>query len=406
MFSFIILDSREYYASAIMIVGGLIMSEKVKKNIKLDDLKFDARNPRLPMRLQGITDESKVIDYMVKYGNIVELMLSIAETGYSDAEPLLVVGEFKDNYIVVEGNRRLAALKLLNNPELAKVRSQSIKDVIANAIYIPREIPCILYPRREDVLDYLGYRHITGVKDWGALEKARYLEQLYQIHIVNTEPNKIYTKLAKMIGSRADYVSKLHLALKLYDKANDSAYYGADIKEENISFSWLTTALGYSGIVSFIGLSSASDASIETLNEENFEKLFTWMFFPGKMVIKESRQISELAKIIESSVALERLENGSSIDEALLYTSAPCEAFIEMLRKAKQQLKQAKDAIEQLSEEPQEAKELIEDIDRLLKTISGALKENFKKSEENSTIIEQLTSDPDTLARLIKLLGK
>ena len=377
------------------------MPNREKKNIKLENLKFDAKNPRLPVRLQGVTDESKVIDYMVKYGNIVELMLSIAETGYSDAEPLLVVGNSSGNYTVVEGNRRLAALKLLNNPELTKVRIQSIKDVILNANYTPNEIPCILYSKREDVLDYLGYRHITGVKDWGALEKARYLDQLYQIHIVNTPADKIYAKLAKMIGSRADYVLKLHTALKLYNKANENAYYGADIKEEDISFSWLTTALSYNGITNFIGLSSSS-SSLENLNEENFKKIFTWMFYPGKTVIKESRQISELAKITESSAAMERLESGSSIDEALLYTSAPSEAFIEMLRKAKQQLKQAKEALEQLSEEPPEAKGLLEDMDRLLRTISGALKENFNKNENSTQLLEQLASNPDTLAQLKK----
>lgn len=172
------------------------MPDKEKLRINLDNLKFDEKNPRLPIRLQGITDESKVIDYMVKYGNIIELMLSTAETGYSDAEPLLIVKKTDGTYTVVEGNRRLAALKLLSKPELTKVRIQSIKDVISDAKYIPTEIPCILYPDREDVLDYLGYRHITGVKDWGALGKARYLDQLYQIHIKDTPPNKIYQKLA------------------------------------------------------------------------------------------------------------------------------------------------------------------------------------------------------------------
>lgn len=382
------------------------MPDREKLKISLDNLRFDVKNPRLPVRLQGITDENKVIDYMVKYGNIIELMLSISETGYSDAEPLLVVKDTDGAYIVVEGNRRLAALKLLSKPELTKVRAQSIKDVISDAKNIPTEIPCILYPNRKDVLDYLGYRHITGVKDWGALEKARYLDQLYQIHIKDTPQDKIYQKLAKMIGSRSGYVYKLHTALKLYEKANDNAYYGADIKEEDISFSWLTTALGYSGISDFIGLSEATDASLNTLKEENFKKIFTWMFFPGKTVIKESRQISELAKITEYPIALERLEKGCTIDEALLYTSAPSEAFIEMLKKAKQQLKQAKDSIEQLSEEPPEAKELIDDIERLLKTILGGLEANFNKDNSNTDLWEQLTSNPETLAQLKKLLEK
>ena len=67
------------------------MADRKKLEIELKSLWFDERNPRLPIRLQGETDENKIIDYMVKYGNIVELMLSIAEMGYSDAEPLLVV---------------------------------------------------------------------------------------------------------------------------------------------------------------------------------------------------------------------------------------------------------------------------------------------------------------------------
>lgn len=133
------------------------MANKEKITIKLNNLKFDAQNPRLPMRLQGVTDENKVIDYMVKYGNVTELMLSIGETGYSEAEPLLVVKEGTDKYIVVEGNRRLAALKLLNDSELTKVRIQSINSVVSGAKYIPEEVPCIVYASREDVLDYLGY---------------------------------------------------------------------------------------------------------------------------------------------------------------------------------------------------------------------------------------------------------
>lgn len=380
------------------------MPDTDKLKLPLEKLCFDEKNPRLPARLQGITDESQVIDYMVRYGNIIELMQSIAETGYFEAEPLLVVEHQDGTYTVIEGNRRLAALKLLATPHLTKLRAQTIKKIVADAKCRPTEIPCILYAKREDVLDYLGYRHITGVKDWGALEKARYLDQLYQIHIESTAPDKIYQKLAKMIGSRSDYVVKLHTALKLYEKANDHAYYGAAIKEEDISFSWLTTAVGYNGISSFIGLSDTPDPSLHKLHEENFKKLFIWMYSPSKAVIKEARQISELAKIVEHPLALEHLEKDSSLDEAILYTSAPQDAFVEMLKKAKQQLRQAKDAIEQLTEEPAEAQTLLEDIERLIKTICGGLDANFHKDTDNADILEKLASDPEALAQLKKLL--
>ena len=373
------------------------MSKIDKSVANIESLKFDKLNPRLPKQLQGVSEESIIIDYMLRNGNILELMKSIAETGYFEAEPLLVVLDSKDNkFVVVEGNRRLTALKLLNNPNLAKLRVQSINEIINEANIIPKEIPIIIYPSREDILDYLGYRHITGVKDWGALEKAQYLDQLYQMHCNEENKSYIYSKLAKMIGSRSDYVCKLHRALKLYNKANDEAYYGANVTEDQISFSWITTAIGYSEISQFINL----DDGMDSLNEDNFKKLFLWMFDPKRKVIGESREISKLASIVSQQRALEKLENGSSVDEAVLYTSRPSDAFMEMLTYAKKYLKQAKDAIEQLSEEPIGARDILNEITKIVKTINGGLDTNFLEDEKN--ILESLSREQ--LNGLIKII--
>lgn len=373
-----------------------------QKLIECDQLKFDKDNPRLPKRLQGVSDETVVIDYMVRNGNILELMKSIAETGYSSAEPLLVVEDKIDGkFIVVEGNRRLTAVKLLRAPQLAKLRVKSITDAVEKAKYIPEEIPVIVYESRKEILDYLGYRHITGVKEWGALEKARYLDQLYNIHCTDENKNEIYTKLAKMIGSRSDYVFKLHQALRLYNKANDDAYYGAKINEEEISFSWLTTALGYREIINFLNIQDDYSDELVALNEDNFQKIFLWMFDPKKRIIEDSRQISKLASIVAQPKALEQLEKGSAIEEAVLYTSAPSDTFMWMLKTSKQYLKQAKDAIEQLSEEPSGAKELLEDITKTAKTITGGLVSNFSNDEERE---EDLTDEERAI--LMKVLKK
>ena len=368
-----------------------------KKTIKVSQLVFDSYNPRVPSLLQGNKKEDKIIEYMVKFGNVTDLMLSIAEIGYSDAEPLLVVEGDSEKYVVIEGNRRLAALKLLNNPELTDLRVKLIKEIIGNAsVEIPTEVPCIVYENRKEILDYLGYRHITGVKDWGALEKARYLEQLYLTHIEEVGENEIYHKIAKMIGSRSDYVRKLHMALKLYDIANEEAYYGLEIKEKDIDFSWITTALGNRGILDYIGFEEGN-ISLNNLNKDNFEKVFVWLFDKEKQVVAESRQISTLAKVLASSEATEKLERGCTLAEALLYTSEPEEIFMNQLSGAKKQLQQAKMAIEQLSEKPQNADAILEDIDKLRKTIVGALYVNF-----NSKLEELKVSDVNSLKNISK----
>lgn len=374
------------------------MTNVEKGIVNIEYLKFDKLNPRLPKRLQGITDDAKVIDYMVKNGNILELMKSIAETGYSEAEPLLVVLDNSDNkYIVVEGNRRLTAVKLLNNPKLAKVRMASIDEIVKEAVSIPEEIPVIIYSSRELILDYLGYRHITGVKDWGALEKARYLDQLYHVHCNDENRSYIYKKLAKMIGSKSDYVSKLHQALKLYNLANDEAYYGADITEEEISFSWITTAIGYSEIANFLNITE----DIAQINQENYKKLFLWMFDRKKRVIGDSREISKLASIVAQDTSLKKLETGSTVDEAILYTSVPSEVFLEMLKNARKSLRQAKDAIEQLSEEPSGSRDILDEITKIVKTIVGGLDTNF--SEEETDILRGISRDQlKALVNMIK----
>lgn len=386
-------------------MGGLPVAQKI--SISLDKLHFDPQNPRLPKTLIGSKDELKVIDHLNRHGNIVELMQSIGEIGYSEAEPLLVVPikDSPDNFIVVEGNRRLAALKLLSNPELTTLRKKLIAEVRASAKNIPTQIPVILYSTRNEILDYLGYRHITGVKDWGALEKARYLDQLYDLHIDEVGQEQIYSVLAKMIGSRTDYVAKLHTALRLYELANNDAYYNANIEEKDFNFSWLTTALSYSDTVSYLGLSSAGDSSLANLNKENYSQLFIWLFDPAKKKVQESRQIADLNKILESRPAIKKLEQGSTISEALLYTSAPNDTFDSLIEKARTGLQNAKNMIEQLSTYPENTIAVVEDIEKLCKSIRGAISENFD-SVEGGKIggLKDLT--PDQLQKLLRMIEK
>ena len=383
------------------------METGVKTSIKVENLVFDPKNPRVPQSLQGIKDEAKIIKYMVLYGNVTDLMLSIAETGYSDAEPLLVVHNDKEKYVVVEGNRRLAALKLLNNPNLTDIRVKLINEIIENAqTDIPQEVPCVVYQNRNSILDYLGYRHITGVKDWGPLEKARYLEQLYELHIEEAGINNIYKKLAKMIGSKASYVKNLHMALKLYDLANDEAYYGREIKD--INFSWITTVLGFEGVSEYIGF-DANDISIDKIDKQRFKNVFLWMFDPEKAVVGESRQLVKLSKVLLSKEATAKLEKGASLSEAILYTSEPEETFKKMLESAKTYLEHAKSAIEQLNRKPEEADDLLKDIDKLRKTIVGALAANF--DDELQEFMKQPLSSlqgatPEQMKQIIELLGK
>ena len=83
----------------------------------IDDLLLDPQNPRLPVEVQeGSPDE--LLKYIASHYEPLEIGRSIARHGYFPSEPIIVVEE-DGEHVVVEGNRRIAALLLLADPDKA-----------------------------------------------------------------------------------------------------------------------------------------------------------------------------------------------------------------------------------------------------------------------------------------------
>src|SRR4051812_17983333 len=80
------------------------------RRLAVGDLLLDHRNPRLAL----VEDATQVdlLKALYEDESLDELVGSFIENGYFEEEPLVVVEE-EEGYVVVEGNRRLATLKLL-----------------------------------------------------------------------------------------------------------------------------------------------------------------------------------------------------------------------------------------------------------------------------------------------------
>lgn len=294
--------------------------------IETEHLFFDPENPRF-YRLNDPSYVPAVIEEMLDDEGVQDLMLSIGEKDYFEGEPLLVAKDDEGYLIVVEGNRRLAATKLLNG-EIAPPtrRNKSVQQIRAEAAFKPVELPCIEYRSRKDVLRYLGYRHITGVKQWDSLSKAKYLAQLRDEFYSGILQQKQLKALANDIGSKPAYVGKLLTALNLYIKAENEKFFKLGIRLEDIEFSYLTTALNYNPIIEWLGLESGVDVDMEALDLERLKLAFSWMFAKdqqGRTILGESRNLKELACIVESQDAIDVLIETGRIGEAFLYTDGP-----------------------------------------------------------------------------------
>ncbi len=316
------------------------MNKKTVDLIPTEKLDFDPDNPRF-YRLNNAHNVQAVIEEMLDDENVQDLMLSIGQKGYFPGEPLLVVKSKQTDgrYIVVEGNRRLAAVKLLNSEILPPNRRKNSIGEIKNGIVTnpPKELPCLLYDDRRDVLRYLGYRHITGIKQWDSLSKAKYLAQLRDDFYPNLPQQQQMRSLAKEIGSRSDYVAQLLTALALYLKAEDDKFFGLPIQAKDIEFSYITTALGYTNICDWLGLESRTDITMSKLQAGNLKKIFAWMFAKdqqGRTILGETRNLDEMAAVVSSEEAVKVLEDNRKLSEAFLYTDGPQAALEKAMSEA------------------------------------------------------------------------
>ena len=363
------------------------MPEKPKfKRIHFDKLRLDAQNPRLPRSFKD-KSEAEIIEFMLLDAATLELMQAIGENNYFEGEQLLVVEDDKNkkNFIVVEGNRRLTSVKLLSNPDLATVQKSKVLKVYEEAEFQPKEIPCLVFKNKDDILNYLGYRHITGVKSWRLLEKARYLYELKEKTFSEETFSEACRELAKMIGSRRDYIERITAGFEVYKVIEDNAFYRIrGLDDTNFYFNYLADGLNRPNIKSFIGVNFEKENPTGNLNHINLKKLATWFFQKneqGKTRVKgDSTGLNKLDKVLGNEEALEAFESGVSIEDAYELTSGLEEIFESRIYKSISNLEKA----DQLTHKVKEFYPgLIDDlliIRKLTKKIKD-FKENIEEDE-------------------------
>jgi len=327
------------------------VKERQIKWIKLEKLAFDPDNPRFAgLDGDAVSSDAEVIERMTEIENVQELMGSIGEQGYFDGEPLLVArvqNGGPERYTVVEGNRRLAALKLLDDA-IESTKPSILALRAAAKVKVP-EVPCLVFDQRREILRYLGYRHITGAKRWEPLPKARYLQQLRDEFFRHYPLEEQFKALAREIGSRSDYVAQMLAGLNVYDQCQERAFFSlSGVTSENVDFSLLTTALSYVSISEYIGLEGRTDVDGESLNLDRCRDLFFWMYSPqedGATILGESRNLRKLAAAVKSSEAVLSLKQKKDLDHAFLLSEGPAVAFSKVLAATENKLRNALDLV-------------------------------------------------------------
>lgn len=289
--------------------------------ILLDDLVYDIENPRIPQSIKQ-EDEKSVLEWMINKENVIDLMYSIGEKGFFPGEPLLVVKNASGKYVTVEGNRRYTATYLLQYPEKAPVRNGKIVEISQQAKFRPDRLPVVVFDTREAIIDYLGYRHITGVEPWDALSKARYLRVLDGRLNPEMPTKERYRALARQIGSTPQYVRQILVGGEIVERIEGHSYYDLkDLDDKTFEFGSFYTAIVRPNIANYIGLNLDAENPTENLCEEHLKELVFWMFeknSENQTRVGESRNISRLNKILDPkySKALDMFKAGETLSRA------------------------------------------------------------------------------------------
>lgn len=142
----------------------------------VDDLELDPHNVRL--ELSGTVTESDIAQDLFSNENVLSLVDGIAKVGYLTHEIPIVVRRGKKLF-VVEGNRRIAALKCIQNPYLAPGFTPQVTR-IANAIAdrdALRRISVKLAPNDDEANRLIGAIHTgTQRKAWSPNRQAAFFQ--------------------------------------------------------------------------------------------------------------------------------------------------------------------------------------------------------------------------------------
>jgi hypothetical protein len=147
------------------------------KRLLVAKLHLDAKNPRLGQDVRGHAPRD-IIQHLFDHDKALEIAQSIVFRGYFVNEPLLAIVE-DGQHIVVEGNRRLAALKALREPALiegnnrGKIERLSRKIADINSIV---RVPVTIAPDRKSTDKQIAGRHLgTPVLAWRPENRASFI---------------------------------------------------------------------------------------------------------------------------------------------------------------------------------------------------------------------------------------
>jgi hypothetical protein len=240
--------------------------------LNVNDIFLDPNNPRFMIDKEEITPDNRIIEDLVQKKCLIrlkdigirDLTESIAEIGFLKIDRIVVRPFEQQKYVVVEGNRRVASLKIVKEAydEGELKLDREILDSIMN-------LNVLIYRGKDRDISWMiqGIRHISGIKDWPPYQQARFIIKL-------TEEQKLpIPDVAGMLGIGARAITRLQRAYYGYLQASNNIEYGAVINPSMFSF-FQEAVFQKRTLMDWLNW---SDNKRKFLNEDKFNKFLSFI---------------------------------------------------------------------------------------------------------------------------------
>lgn len=368
---------------------------EVTTKVTVDWLKLDRENPRLVGTSARTTDES-IVAQLYRGEELSELLQSISANGYLDIEPLIVWLDPSDNrFTVLEGNRRLAAIRLFREPTLvnAIVKSDRLKisvPTISPAVEATlAEVSVYRVSDRDAARSFIGFKHINGAAKWESYAKAKFAAEWYRSGNVSLE------EISEKIGDRHDTIKRMVAAIYVLEQAERQSIFSlANRKVTKFNFSHLYTALSRSTYMTYLGLVTAwsrydpqpNPVPVDKL--EQLREVLVWIYGSKEddkepVIQSQNPDIKNLGETLTSAEGLHILRAGGSLPEAHASTLPADETLSSALIRARSTLREAANSLRGYDGRDQSLLNIAEDISESAQTIHERMKKKSRDAMGN-----------------------
>jgi ParB-like nuclease domain len=290
------------------------------REVEIKQLLFDPHNPRLPELLGK--NQTEIFRFLIDEIGIEDVLQSIAASGVIEGDPIIArKAENVGQFYVIEGNRRLAALKLLNGEKIGDGNEEptdvpKVSDAVAPSI---KKVKIQLGWTEQDLDAYLGYKHVTATREWPPEAKARFVISKVKGDFA-AENLKTF---AKRLGTTLPTLRRWLVAFLTLDQAKAAGKFEPKEAYAKRYFGTFYTLLGSQEVQTFLALTSdpITATPVPPDHLPQLEEFIKWCIGTKKdPPVINSRKQQELDAVLSSPSALRHFRLRRDLDAALLYT--------------------------------------------------------------------------------------